>query len=83
MIYFVESCVLKKKYVSVIDSNDVFKFLLAFLFALLHICCLTRCHLLLLIISVVCALEYIKHRKTTITSTFSLVQFKFKLFRER
>ena len=44
MIYFVESCVLKKKYVSVTDINDIFKFLLAILSALLHICCLTRCH---------------------------------------
>ena len=43
MIYFVESCVLKKKYVSVTDINDIFKFLLAILSALLHICCLTRC----------------------------------------
>ena len=44
MIYFVESCVVKKKYVSVTDINDIFKFLLAILSALLHICCLTRCH---------------------------------------
>ena len=83
MIYFVESCVLKKKYVSVTDINDIFKFLLACLFALLHICYLARCHWFLLVISVVCALEYIKHPKTTIASKFSFVQVKFKLFRER
>ena len=48
-----------------------------------HICCLTRCHWFLLVISVVCALEYIKHSKTAIASKFGFIQVKFKLFRER
>ena len=70
-------CVYIYKYI-----NDIFKFLLAFLFALLHICCLTRSHWFSLVISVICALEYIKHPKAPIASKFGFIQVKFKLFRE-
>ena len=83
LIYFAESFVLKEKNVSVTDVNDIFKFLIALLFALLHIRCLTRCHWFLLVILVLCALEYIKHPKTAIASKFGFIQVKFKLFRER
>ena len=82
-IWYILSKVVFWRNVSVTDINDIFKFLLTLLFALVHICCLTRCHWFLLVISIVCALEYIKHPKTTIAPKFGFVQVKFKLFRER
>ena len=78
LIYFVES--FEEKNVSVTDINYIFKFLLALPFAILHICYLSYCHWTLLVISVVCALEYIKYPKTAIASKFCFIEVKFKLF---